>query len=109
MDTGELRCVTSELTVLEVTVLPLRAGEGALADRYESLLTTSRGLTLIPIDREQLYLAARLSARCAGLRTPDAIQLAAALGAGATAFVTNDRALPRVGGLEIVQLGEVNR
>lgn len=109
MDAGKLRCVTSELTVLEVTVLPLRAGDGPLAERYESLLTTSRGLTLIPIDREQLYLAARLRARYVGLRTPDAIQVAAALSAGATAFVTNDRRLPHVAGLEVVQLSDVGR
>jgi predicted nucleic acid-binding protein len=39
-----------------------------------------------------------------GTRTPDALQIAAALGAGCSALVTNDRDLPSVGGLRVVQL-----
>jgi hypothetical protein len=38
------------------------------------------------------------------VKTPDAIQLAAALGARCTAFVTNDRELPATPGLRILQL-----
>ena len=37
-------------------------------------------------------------------RTPDALQLAAALSAGCRTFVTNDRDLPAVPGLEVLQL-----
>jgi hypothetical protein len=38
------------------------------------------------------------------MRTPDALQLSAARETGCSGFVTNDRRLPTVSGLRIVQL-----
>jgi len=103
-DGGDREIVTSAVTLLEVLVVPYRAGDLALADRYEALLTRGRGLRLVDPDRLQLRAAAQLRARHSGLRAPDALQLAAALGAGCTALVTNDRRFPEVPGLRIVQL-----
>ncbi len=100
---GERELVTSAVTLLEVLVVPYRAGDLALAERYEALLTRSRGLDLVQLDRAQLRAAAQLRATHR-LRTPDALQLAAALSHGCTTFVTNDRALPQLPGLRIVQL-----
>ena len=103
-DQGERELVTSAATLLEVLVVPFRAGDTALAARYEALLTRGRGLRLIDLTRGQLRRAAQLRA-ATGIRTPDALQLAAALEAGCVAFVTNDRRLPATAGLRIVQIG----
>ena len=102
VDRGKCEAVTSALTLLETLVVPYRAGNLSLANQYEALLTRSR-LHLIDLDRRQLRAAAQLRAVHA-VRTPDALQLAAAVSAGATAFVTNDRALPTIPGLRIIQL-----
>jgi len=102
-DTGQRELVTSAVTLLEVLVVPYRAGNGALAARYEALMTRSRGVQLIDVTRDQLRRAAQLRA-LTGVRTPDALQLTAAHNAGCTAFVTNDRWLPAIPGLRIVQL-----
>jgi predicted nucleic acid-binding protein len=104
-DQGKRDLITSAVTLLEVLVVPYRAGNRALADRYEALLTRSRGIRLIDATLDQLRAAAQLRA-ATGVRTPDALQLVAALGSGCTAFVTNDRRLPAIPGLRIVQLGE---
>ena len=104
-DQGKRDLVSSAITLLELLVVPYRAGDRALADRYEALLTRSRGIRLIDITREQLTAAAQLRA-ATGVRTPDALQLVAALGSGCSAFVTNDRRLPAIPGLRIVQLGD---
>jgi hypothetical protein len=40
------------------------------------------------------------------VKTPDALQLAAALGAGCTTFVTNDRRIPAIRGMRVLQLGD---
>jgi predicted nucleic acid-binding protein len=101
---GRRRIATSSLTLLEVLVVPYRAGNVALAERYEALLTRSRGLRLVDLGRAELRVAAQLRAVHTSLRTPDALQLAAALSAGCTSFVTNDRALPAVPGLPVLQL-----
>lgn len=106
-DTGSVELVTSEVTLLEVLVAPYRAGALALADRYEALLTRGRGVRMVPLARPILRAAAQLRARY-GIRAPDALQLAAALGAGCSAFVTNDRRLPDLPGLKVVQLAELS-
>ena len=103
-DSGKLRLVVSALTLLEVLVVPYRAGDAALAQRYEAVLTRSRGVRMIDLTRDHLRLAAQLQA-ATGVATPDALQLAASLAAGCSAFLTNDRRLPAVPGLRIVQLG----
>ncbi|MGH9366635.1 MAG: type II toxin-antitoxin system VapC family toxin [Thermoanaerobaculia bacterium] len=109
VDRGRLAAVTSSLTLLEVLVVSYRAGDAPLADRYEQILTRSRGLTLIDIDHGQLRAAAQLRAVYPNVRTPDAIQLAAALSARCSALLTNDRELPAIGGLRVLQLRDYVR
>ncbi|MGB6334785.1 MAG: PIN domain-containing protein, partial [Thermoanaerobaculia bacterium] len=93
VDEERLQAVTSTLTLLETLVVPYRTANVALAESYETILGHSRGLQLLDIDRRLSRYAAQLRAAL-GLKTPDALQIAAALGSGCTAFVTNDRALP---------------
>jgi len=88
---GRLDIVTSAVTLLEVLVVPYRAGNQLLAERNEPLVTRSRGVRLLDIDRIRLRAAAQLRTRYA-VRAPDAIQLAAALSQRCSAFVTDDRA-----------------
>lgn len=101
-DAGDRVLVTSELTLLEVLVVPYRVGNRQLAERYEALLTRSRGIRMVPLTRGQLRAAAQLRAT-SGVKVPDALQLVAAMGAGCKVFVTNDRRLPQVPGLRVVQ------
>jgi predicted nucleic acid-binding protein len=102
-DLGRRELVTSALTLLEVLVVPYRAGQRELAQRYEALLTRGRGIRMVDLSRGQLRAAAQLRA-ATGVKTPDALQLTAALGAGCGSFVTNDRRLPSIPGLAVFQL-----
>jgi predicted nucleic acid-binding protein len=102
-DEGKRDLVTSALTLLEVLVVPYRAGNRPLAERYEALLTRSRGIQLVDLSPDQLRAAAQLRA-VTGVKTPDALQLVAAISAGCTTFLTNDRRLPAIPGLRIVEL-----
>jgi predicted nucleic acid-binding protein len=52
-----------------------------------------------------LRAAAQLRAALS-IKTPDALQVAAALSVNATAYVTNDRKLPPVPGLSVLQLAD---
>jgi len=79
-DRGEIEIVTSALTLLEVLVVPLRTNDQRLA--------------------------ARLRAQHGALRTPDALQLAAAISTGCESFVTNERRMPAPDGLRVLQLSE---
>ena len=91
IDRGD-QLYTSTLTLGEVLVKPVEAGDAELQRRYEELLTA--GATIVPFDRN----AARRYAVIRGdrsIRPPDAIQLACAAEAGVDLFVTNDDRLSR--------------
>lgn len=100
-----LGAATSSLTLLETLVVPLRAGNLHVAREYEALLTDSAGLELVEIDSDLLRAAAQLRA-ATRLKTPDALQVAAALRAGCPVFVTNDGRIPSLPGLRVLQLDD---
>jgi predicted nucleic acid-binding protein len=89
--------------LLELTVKPLQLGRQDVADDYELLLGYFPNLELHPVSCEVLLEAAGLRARYR-LRTPDAIQIATGLHAGATLAVTNDDAWRSVPLIETVIL-----
>jgi predicted nucleic acid-binding protein len=103
IDHGALPAAVSALTLMEVLVVPYRNGNAALADRYEAFLTNSRGLRFVEINSSLLKTAAQLRATTR-LKPPDAIQVAAAIAGGCRAFLTNDRKIPSMPGLTVLQL-----
>ena len=103
---GALQACTSSITLLELLVKPYQAGDADLAVLYEAFLTRSQGLTLFSPDRQILHTAAHLRA-VKQIKTPDALQIATVLRAGCTSFLTNDRRLPAIPRLRIVQLADL--
>jgi predicted nucleic acid-binding protein len=103
VDKGRRELVTSALTLLEVLVVPYRSGNHLLARRYEALLTQSRGVRVTEISRDHLRAAAQLRA-ATSVKTPDSLHLVAAMSARCTVFLTNDRDLPAIPGIRILQL-----
>lgn len=103
IDNGRLSAVTSSLTLLEVLVVPYQTANFGLAERYEALLTRSRGLRLLELDRPLLKGAAQLRAAFK-LKPPDALQVSAALQANCRTFLTNDRRIPSIPNLAVIQL-----
>jgi len=93
--TGLNTVVTSVVTLSEVLVQPLRCEQADLVDRYRTLLTRGRNLTLASITPAIAERAAKIRATYA-IRLPDAFQIAAALEHGATHFLTNDDRLRKV-------------
>lgn len=82
--------LTSTVTLLEILVRPYQQGdESAVADYY-GYLNQLPGVALTPVTSEIADRAAQLRAAYR-FRTPDAIQLATAIEAEATLFLTRDR------------------
>jgi predicted nucleic acid-binding protein len=94
--------LTSVLTLLEVLVVPLRAGAESLANDYRRMLNHTRGLTLYPVDHAVSERAAKMRADNPWLRTPDALQIATALEHGAQLIVTNDNRWKRLREIPVV-------
>lgn len=95
---GDLTVALSTITLAEVLTGPFKAGQTALAKRYEKTLSL---YSVIPVSTPIAALAAQLRAQYR-LKLPDAIQLATALDIGASAFVTHDRDFSQVTGVEIL-------
>ena len=94
------------ITLSEVLVHPLSQGNIQLRDAYHRILLNSHDFATLSIDAAIAERAAELRARY-GLRTPDALQIATALSAGCTAFVTNDVRLKRVTDLRVLILDDL--
>ena len=94
--------LTSTLTLGEILVKPLEAGDETLARRYEQTITDAA--TVIPFDRTAAYAFATLR-RERTIQPPDAVQLACASVAGVDLFITNDYRFNRkvVPGIHFIQ------
>jgi predicted nucleic acid-binding protein len=92
IEQGYWRGVTSVITLLELTVLPLRLGREQVARKYEALLVNFPHLAIVDIDRNITRSAAKLRAEY-NIRPADALQVAACKRHGARVFLTNDRRL----------------
>jgi predicted nucleic acid-binding protein len=103
MSEGTLIGVASALVLMETLVQPYRAGMAPVAEQYEAILTRGRGLRLHEITNVVLRSAAQLRASH-NVRTPDAIHLATALIARCPVYLTNDRKLPPIAGIRILQV-----
>lgn len=102
---GIFAIVTSDISVLETLVKPLREGDMLLERMFRSLLD-SHEVRLVPATRELWEYAASLRADT-GLQTPDALHAATALAAGCALFLTNDTDFRRVRGLPVVVLRDL--
>jgi predicted nucleic acid-binding protein len=103
---GDITVVTSLLTLLEVLVLPVRNGDKFLEQKYRKILFNIKGLKTHPISSEIIEEAIRIRASH-NVRTPDSIQMATAITAKASFFLTNDIKLPSLPGLPLLALDKL--
>ena len=86
----ELQFAFSPLVMMEALVTPIRSNDSRIIDAYHRLFT---GWDMIELALDAYVRAAELRAASPGLKTVDALHLAAAQRAGCDALWTNDRRL----------------
>ena len=96
LDRGEIRVVTSTITLTEVLMHPIKAGDTILENAYRRFLVPADFFEIMPVDIKIAEHAAALRAQF-GLRTPDAIHVSTYVLATCDVFLTRDRALERAG------------
>ena len=106
LDEQRFHAVTSELTLAETLVKPLRDGNGELAGDYIASIQPRPALEVVPVSREILIDAARMRAK-SGLKLPGAIHAATAVRSGCGNFVTNDARFRSLPGLDVLVLSEL--
>lgn len=110
IDSGKLQTFTSELSLAEVLVKPIRDKNLALQSLYENTIQTTSSLTICPIDRDILIQAAKFRAKSLNnvIRLPDAIHLATAQIHQCKCFITNDARLKNsFANMEVLLLSDV--
>jgi predicted nucleic acid-binding protein len=100
-----IQVVTSELTLMESLVGPLKTGNTTLTSAFEQMLLGA-DTQMLPITQPILRETARLRATVK-LRTPDALHAATARQAGSSLFVTNDYGYRQVAGLQLAILDDL--
>ncbi len=101
----EIEVFTSELTLLETLVQPIKQNNQNLVSAYESLLTATE-INLLPISLDILREAANLRA-AQNLKTPDAIHASTAFSANCAYFVTNDSGFKRLSNIQTIVLSDL--
>ena len=94
-ENGDYELVISTVTLVEVLTGPLSAGNEALAQSYQSVLSAPAGWRVVDLSPGIAYRAARIRGST-GLRLPDAVQMATALETSSIALVTHDRDFSRL-------------
>lgn len=105
LEAGEIEVVTSELSLLETLVHPIRNDDADLVEAYETLLTDS-DVIVVPITTAILRAAVNLRAMH-NFKTPDAIHAATAMYLGCSHLVANDSAYLRLVNINVVILSEI--
>lgn len=102
---NEIEVYTSELTLLETLVQPIKQNNQTLISAYESLLTHT-DIQLLLISIEVLRASATLRAT-QNLKTPDAIHAATAFSANCDYFITNDDGFKRLSNINVIILSDL--
>jgi len=105
-DEGHLKAITSELTLAEVLVKPLIDNNSRVSSAYQNAIQNSQVLEVVPINRTILIESARLRSTT-NLRLPDAIHAATAMLSGCETFLTNDKRLEALSGIEVLVLSNL--
>lgn len=90
----EIAIVTSELTLAELLVRPLREGNAERVYVYRDLLDAEGTVEALPVGRELLLSTAQIRADHPAVKLPDAIHIASAELSRCRYFLSADLRLP---------------
>ena len=101
LENDEFYAYTSELSICESLVKPLKIGAADIANLFHTFLEKSGCFRMIPIDKDILFRSAHISASTS-MKTPDAIHVATAMASACDIFFTNDKNIRTPKGLDKV-------
>ena len=100
---NENALLTSVLTLTELLIHPIKTNNIVLENSYKYLLRSTLSEPLIAIDEQTSIKAAYYRAKY-NLKTPDALQIAAAVTHACNIFFTNDKKLKKIPDIKVITL-----
>jgi predicted nucleic acid-binding protein len=104
IERGDFSAVSSELTLAEALVGPIRDGDDKLASYYHEIFRSNENFHVAPVERDILIEAAALRGIVGSLKLPDAIHVATARLQQCRFVVSDDRRLPVAPGVMVIRL-----
>lgn len=105
VEKGQLYATTSVLVVAEILTKPIKDGNKNLIQKYKAAISTFPNLRVRDFDYNISVTTAKIRARY-GLKTPDAIFVATAIEEKVEVFITNDRRLKNIEGVDVIILDD---
>lgn len=105
-EAGRVTIVCSTMVLAEIAVGPVAVGDETLVERYADAIRGARGVDLVPLTADIALDVGIIRGRHR-VGMPDAVHLATARHAGASAIVTNDARMPALPHMEVVRLADV--
>lgn len=104
-DAAHIRLFTSDITVTECLLGPLRAGNIDLAQAYLDLLQSHDFIALVGAELDVCVMASHIGAQY-HLKTVDAIHLASAESSGCQALLSNDHGFKNTDNVRVIKLSD---
>jgi len=98
-ETKDIKLYTSSLSYMELLIPVVRNKDINLEAKYNFLFKNF--FNVANIDIETAKIGAQIRGQY-GIRTPDALQIACAVRSDCKQFITSDRRLKKIGGIEMV-------
>lgn len=105
-ETGHLSIVVASIVLAEIGVGPVAADDATMVERYGQAVLELRGLDVVPLTADIALDVALIRGRHR-IEIADAVHLATARHAGASAIVTNDERMRPIPRLEVVRLADL--
>lgn len=102
---GSIVAFTSELSLTEVLIKPIRDNRIQVIQTHKELLLDPELFTLISLNQDTFLLAAELGGKLS-MRTQDAIHMACAIESKCKYFITNDKGIKSNAEVTVVQIGD---
>lgn len=102
---GSCQGIVSSISLAELMVRPLQAGEDDFADLYRVLIHEMPNLETVSVDPSIASRAAEIRAECR-IGPTESLLLATALESGAITFITGDPGLKQHKGIKVMVLDE---
>jgi uncharacterized protein len=102
---GSIVAFTSELSLTEILIKPIRDNRNQVIDAHKELLLDPELFTLISPNQDTFLLAAELGGK-SSMRTPDAIHMACAIESKCKYFITNDKGIKSTADVIVVQMSD---
>lgn len=106
IESGQLRAVTSPISLAESLIHPIRKGNQLVVNAFTNVITSGANTVFVTIDEKIARKAAELRVKY-NFKLPDSLQLAVAIESGCESFLTNDHQLKQVSEINVIVIDDL--